>query len=267
MSSSALERTLRNDRMIVLGAVIAVSGLALIYTLAGVGMNMSALEMTRMARPIGQPMTMAAVAVWTPSYAVLMFLMWWIMMIAMMTPSAAPTLLLYAALKRQSPRDGHRAIPLSWVFLTGYLIAWAAFSAIATMMQWSLSTAGILQPGMMTLEGQWLAGIMLILAGIYQFTPLKQACLSYCRSPAEFLSRHNRPGARGALVMGLHHGTYCLGCCWALMVLLFVGGIMNLYWIVGLAAFVAIEKLSPWRGFSKVAGIGLIIWGAWVVIG
>ena len=119
----------------------------------------------------------------------------------------------------------------------------------------------------MTLIDSLPGGMVLIAAGLFQFTPLKQACLSHCQSPARFLTERRRSGHRGAFKMGLEHGIYCLGCCWFLMTLLFVGGIMNLYWIVGLAAFVAFEKLTPYGGpTSKVAGAALTIWGSWVAI-
>lgn len=262
----AVERLARHDRLVVLGAVGLIVLLAGLYTLYGVGMRMTALEMTRMARPIGQPMAMGDAQVWTPAYAVLIFLMWWIMMIAMMTPSAAPMLLLFAAIKRaraerwQAQRD-------SLLFLSGYLLAWAVFSALATALQWGLERAGLSSGPMMTLSSRTLAGGVLIAAGLYQLTTLKSACLNHCKAPARFLTQHRRVGAMGALLMGAHHGAYCLGCCWALMALLFVGGIMNLYWIVGLALFVLAEKLLPDRfDTPRIAGGLLIVFGGVVLI-
>jgi predicted metal-binding membrane protein len=119
----------------------------------------------------------------------------------------------------------------------------------------------------MALIDSWPGGLVLILAGAYQFTPLKAACLDHCRAPAHFLTERRRPGRRGALAMGVEHGVFCLGCCWVLMVLLFVGGIMNLYWIVALAALVALEKLTPWgAALGRAAGAGLALWGIFVVL-
>ncbi|MCT8162052.1 DUF2182 domain-containing protein [Pseudoruegeria sp. SHC-113] len=247
------------------GAAGLAALLAGAYTVFGVGMQMTALEMTRMARPLGEPMAMGPGQGWTAAYALLVFLMWWVMMVAMMIPSAAPTLLLYTALKKRGP-EGARAQALAGVFLLGYLLAWALFSAVATGLQWGLTESGVLNGPMMTLHGKGMAGAILLLAGLYQFTPLKRACLRHCRAPAQFLAQHHRPGAGGALRLGLRHGAYCLGCCWALMALLFVGGIMNLWWIVGLALWVIVEKALPaGERLAQLGGAGLAIWGLWLI--
>lgn len=260
-----VERLAARDRWIVATAVALIVLLTALYTVYGVGMTMSALEMTRMARPIGAPMQMGAPPVWTAGYALLIFLMWWVMMVAMMTPSAAPMLLLFTALKRRGP-EAAQAVPFSLLFLGGYLLAWAGFSAVAAALQWATEAAGLTNGPMMTLGSRGVAGLVLILAGLYQFSGWKAACLRHCRSPAQFLARHSRPGGWGALRTGAHHGVYCLGCCWALMALLFVGGIMNLYWIVGLALFVLVEKLAPdGRRFSRLAGAALIGFGGYLV--
>ncbi|WP_170607125.1 DUF2182 domain-containing protein [Ruegeria arenilitoris] len=261
-----IERLLRHDRYIVLGSVSLVVLAAAWYTITGVGMNMSALEMTRMAGPIGEPMQMGGPPIWTRNYAVLIFLMWWVMMIAMMTPSAAPTVLLYTALKRVG-RDQNAAVWLSFCFLTGYLIAWAGFSLVATGAQWALELVGLADGPMMTIRSKVFAGCVLVSAGAYQLSDLKTACLKHCQSPARFLSKHNRPGAYGALRTGALHGVYCLGCCWALMALLFVGGIMNLYWIAGIALYVALEKLLPRAKWLPIlTGLCLIAAGLWLVL-
>lgn len=257
---------LRQDGWLFLGGLALIQLAAVTYTVAGVGMGMSAIEMTRMAGPPGQPMEMGMghAMAWTVPYAVLIFLMWWIMMIAMMVPSAAPTILLHHGLTRQSDGSpgGGRA---TWAFVAGYLVVWAVFSALATSLQWTLQPLGLIAPGMMSLRGDALAGAVLIVAGLYQFTPLKHACLRQCQAPAVFLSRHWQPGTHGAWAMGLRHGTFCLGCCWALMLLLFVGGVMNLYWIAGLALLVAVEKyLIHGRLSSQIIGVTLVITGAWV---
>lgn len=264
--TGAVEHLARNDRLIVLGAICLIVLLAGLYTIYGAGMQMTALDMTRMARPIGQPMAMGGAQPWTPAYALLIFLMWWIMMIAMMVPSAAPMLLLFTAVKKAGAdtRQAHRD---NFLFLCGYLLAWCLFSALATALQWELELVGLSNGPMMTVSSRALAGGMLIAAGLYQVTPLKQACLSHCRSPANFLTRHKRSGALGALTMGLHHGAYCLGCCWALMILLFVGGVMNLYWIVGLALIVLTEKLLPHaRAFAAITGSLMTGVGGYVLI-
>ena len=227
---------------------------------------MTALEMTAMRGMRDMPGP-GIPGVWSAGYALLVFLMWWVMMIAMMLPSVTSTILLNAALVRHS---GQRAIvsTISGAFLGGYLATWAGFSVIATAFQWALEAAGVVSATMMTLIDTIPGALVLIAAGVYQFTPLKTACLEHCRSPAKFLTERRRPGAVGAFRMGIEHGVYCLGCCWFLMALLFVGGIMNLYWIVGLAAFVALEKLTPWGdGISKAAGIALFVWGGLIILG
>ncbi|MFY0690497.1 MAG: DUF2182 domain-containing protein [Paracoccaceae bacterium] len=276
-----VERVLARDQWVVAGAVGIIVVLAGLYTVWGVGMNMSALDMTRMAGATGQSMemgmgsgmasetgpgmAMAMGADWSWAYAGLIFLMWWIMMVAMMTPSAAPTLLLYTALKRQGS-ERERAVSLSLMFLSGYLLAWAGFSVVATTLQWATEAAGLTSTSMMTLSSRTAAGAVLIVAGLFQFSSLKSACLKHCRSPAHFLAQHRARVAWGAMRIGMHHGTYCLGCCWALMALLFVGGIMNLYWIVGLALYVLAEKLVPYpRAFSQVTGAALLAAGLWVL--
>ncbi len=265
-SIGPVERVMARDTWVVAGSVIAIVLLAGVYTVNGVGMNMSALEMTRMAGPIGEPMLMGRSQPWTIGYALLVFLMWWVMMIAMMTPSAAPTLLLYTALKRHGSERAS-ATKLSLVFLSGYLLIWGGFSLMATGAQWGTQTLGLVNGPMMTLASRPGAGVVLILAGLFQFSALKTACLKQCSSPADFLTRHRRTGGGGALFMGMHHGAYCFGCCWALMALLFVGGIMNLYWIVGLACYVLAEKTLPNpRIFARCAGAVLIMWGLWCIL-
>ena len=266
MLTQVITNILRKDRLCSVLALVAVSIVAWVYTIMGVGMNMSALDMTRMAGPIGDPMTMGPGKTWTMSYAVLVFLMWWVMMIAMMTPSAAPTLLLYTALKRHGSERAS-ATKLSLIFLAGYLLIWGGFSLLAAGAQWGTETLGLVNGPMMTLASRPVAGVVLILAGLFQFSTLKTACLKQCSSHADFLTRHRRTGTGGALLMGMHHGAYCFGCCWALMALLFVGGIMNLYWIVGLAIYVLAEKIVPSpRLFARCTGAVLMVWGLWCIL-
>jgi predicted metal-binding membrane protein len=187
--------------------------------------------------------------------------MWWVMMIAMMLPSAVPFVLIHA---RVAGRAGEPA-SLSGAFLVGYLSNWLAFSVIAAGLQWVLEMTGLMHAAMMWSANRWLSAGLLICAGLYQLTPAKSVCLSHCRSPVHYLSSHWRAGHLGALRMGITHGTYCLGCCWLLMALLFVGGAMNLLWIAGLSIVVLIEKLIPagvW--FSRLLGAALIAAGALV---
>ena len=176
---------------------------------------------------------------WSISMAISMFLMWWLMMIAMMTPSAAPTLLLFHNLKKIGS-EGKKALSYTYLFLFGYLIIWAIFSLIACIIHKFFDTSSITDAAMMQLKSVQFSGILLITAGVYQFTPLKNACLEKCRTPIDFLSSNNRKGAKGSFIMGAHHGLFCLGCCWALMALLFVGGVMNLFWITGLALYLSL---------------------------
>lgn len=267
MSESAgwAERLVRHDKTILIAAICAIFVLTAIYTVSGVGMKMSALEMTRMAGPVGEPMAMASATNWTLGYAFLVFLMWWIMMIAMMTPSAAPVLLLFTTLKRHGSQRA-RATGLSMMFLAGFLLVWMGFSAAATSIQWVAESMKLSNGAMMALGTKPAAGVVLLAAGLYQFSSLKAVCLRHCRSPVHFLTANNRKGYSGALMMGLHHGAYCCGCCWVLMVLLFVGGIMNLYWIVGIAVYVLAEKLMPRpRLFAGITGAVLIAWGLWCI--
>jgi len=180
--------------------------------------------------------------------------MWWLMMVAMMLPSAAPAVVLYARVREQTGPAG--AVVRPWIFVSGYLAVWLLFSLGAAVMQRLLATPA------MTLEDSALKAALLITAGLYQLSPVKNACLRQCRSPARFLHLHWRPGGAGALRLGVLHGAYCVGCCWMLMALLFVGGIMNFAWIAVLAVLVAIEKLvakGEWVG--RAAGAALIGWG------
>lgn len=264
--TSLTEQVLRRDRFLLVALIGLLFLLAGLYTMFGVGMKMTALDMTAMRSMRDMP-GMGTPGVWSLGYALLVFLMWWVMMVAMMLPSVAPTVLLYTALLRHSGK-ATQVPAIAFAFLSGYLITWAGFSVVAATTQWALEAAGIVSATMMTLIDTVPGGLVLIAAGVFQFTPLKAACLEHCRSPAKFLTERRRPGVTGAFRMGVEHGVYCLGCCWFLMALLFVGGIMNLYWIVGLAAFVALEKLTRWGDtLSKVAGIALAAWGAWVIIG
>ncbi len=249
--NATLETVVKHDRLVVVTALIAVIALSWTYLLAGAGMSMAGMAGMAMMTP----------AVWTPGHAVLMFFMWWIMMVAMMLPSAAPMILLFAAINRKQCETGHPHVGTS-IFAAGYLAAWAGFSLVAVILQWGFERTGILSP-MLVGNNVIFGSILLLAAGVYQLTPIKHACLRHCRSPIAFISTHWQRGAHGALRMGLVHGAFCVGCCWFLMGLLFLGGVMNLYWIAGLALFVLFEKTAPaghWLGY--VTGIALLVWGA-----
>jgi predicted metal-binding membrane protein len=248
-----LHALLRRDRAVVLAGLVAVIMLAWAYLILGAGIEMDEMDMGG-----GQIMMMAPP--WTLGYAALIFLMWAIMMVAMMLPSAAPTILLVTALGRD------RIAPVAVPFAFGYLLVWIGFSLAATALQFGLDRGGVLSETMATSSAA-LAGIVLIVAGAYQWTPLKQACLRHCRSPLAFLLGRWRQGAWGAVTNGMRHGLFCLGCCWMLMVLLFVGGLMNLLWVGALALLVLIEKTLPWGGrTSRATGAALVVWGVVMLV-
>jgi predicted metal-binding membrane protein len=247
-----LSRLLGGSRAIVASALALIVALAWVYLLTGAGTGMNPFAMTAWLPPF-EPGNGAST--WTPAYAVLMVLMWWVMMIAMMLPSATPFILIHARVAERAKQ----APTASFVFLAGYLLIWFAFSLAAAFVQWSLEASGLLDAAMMWPANRWLSAALLAAAGLYQLTPAKGVCLSHCRSPVHYLSAHWRTGHAGALRMGLSHGAYCLGCCWLLMALLFVGGAMNLLWIAGLSIVVLIEKLlpaGPW--FGRLLGVLLL---------
>ena len=262
MEAGSLEAVLRRDRMVLVAGLVVVLGMAWGWLVTGAGMEMSAVEMTAMA---GMDGWLMRPAVWTLAYAVLIFAMWWVMMVAMMLPSAAPMLLLFARVNRKDKEAGAPLVPIA-LFAAGYLLVWGGFCAVATALQWGLELARLLSPMLVT-TNKWLGAGILIAAGLSQFTPLKAICLRHCRTPLGFLLGSWRSGRLGALRMGLEHGAFCLGCCWFLMALLFFGGVMNLYWIAGLAVFVLLEKTIPlghWLG--RVAGVVLVAWGGALAI-
>jgi len=258
------ENVLRRDRSVVLaglGAIILLSWAYLGY-LAWDMANMMKISDVNM----GMKMAMPAIQPWGPVDYLLMFIMWSVMMFAMMTPSAAPMILTYTKIARQQ-KTTIKPVLGTAVFYFGYLLVWMAFSAAATLAQGGLHAATLLSPLMET-TSPVIGGIILIAAGVFQFTPLKYACLSHCRTPMGYFMTEWREGKLGALVMGLRHGVYCVGCCWLIMALLFVAGVMNLFWIAVIAAYVLAEKLLP--GGHKVSwGIGALMsgWGIWMIMG
>ncbi len=202
---------------------------------------------------------------WGGTHFLLLWLMWAVMMAAMMLPSAAPTLLLYRGAARVQGPASPAATRVFWL-AGGYLVVWAAFSIVATLLQWLLATSGLLTR-MMEPASAFMSAALLAVAGVYQLTPLKQACLRACRSPLSFLMGNTRPGGIGTFRLGITHGVYCLGCCWALMLLLFAGGVMSLPVILGLTAWVLVEKLLPLgERSSYVSGVVLLATAAWVLL-
>jgi predicted metal-binding membrane protein len=257
-----LESILRRDRTIVGGALAGMVLLSWSYVLVGAGTGMPALRMSGLPTAMGMssPIAVLQPMPWTVGYALVIFVMWWLMMLAMMLPSAAPMILLFAALTRQRREAGAPFVGTG-LFGCGYLAVWGGFSVLAVTLQWQLDGIALLSPMMLT-SSMALGALLLIGAGVWQFTPLKHACLRQCRSPAEFLTHHWRKGRAGAFHMGIRHGAYCLGCCWMMMMLLFYGGIMNIYWIAGLSMLVLVERIAPLRHWvANLIGVALICWG------
>lgn len=215
-----------------------------------------------MSQPLAQ-LAMPGSSDWSAASVLAIWAMWALMMAAMMLPSALPMILTFT---RLCERSGERARGLG--FVAAYLLVWLAFSVAATAAQWAFQAMGWVDP-MIVSTSAWLTALLLFIAGAYQFSPLKKACLSRCRTPMGFLIGEWRPGARGAFVMGVRHGLFCVGCCWALMALLFVGGVMNLAWVAALALAVAVEKLLPaGQRLASLLGLGLIAAGIfkWLVL-
>ena len=258
MSSEVTETLLRRDRIVVL------SGLALIVALSWAYVASLASDIQNM--DTGMEMAMPQMQAWGATDFALTFVMWAVMMVAMMTPSAAPMILMFAGVNRRRWEQQVPYVPTS-VFLLGYLVVWAAFSVLATAAQWGLHGASLLSP-MLASTTPVLGGVLLLVAGIYQWTPLKHACLSKCRSPLGFVLNEWREGRWGAFLMGLKHGSYCTGCCWSLMALLFVAGVMNLLWVAAIAGFILLEKMAPaGQQMGQAAGVLLAGWGALLVAG
>jgi predicted metal-binding membrane protein len=255
----ALERLIRRDRAVIALGLAAIALLAWAYLVRmASGMHAAAMD-----AEIHAAMGMPGMRIWGAMDLVMLFLMWEVMMIAMMLPSAAPLILMVVGTYR---RRGPGARGMTTAFVTGYLVAWTAFSAAAALMQTALHQAALLSPGMAS-RSPVLAGGIFLIAGTCQWLPLKNACLTRCRSPLDFLSREWKEGPAGALSMGLRHGLFCVGCCWALMALLFVAGVMNLVWVAAIAGFVLVEKLMRHGAAAgRVTGIVFFVWGAYVLI-
>ena len=257
----AITALAKRDRLIIGAAIAFIAAVAWVYTVY----EARRMDVTGTCACLGMKMGGPDLASWSASSLLPLFLMWAVMMIAMMLPSAAPMLLTFAAVARNRQRADRPYVPVS-VFAAGYVAVWLAFSVAAALGQWLLHRAALLSPTMVS-SSALLAGLLLLAAGIFQFTPLKRTCLTRCRAPLEFIMTRWREGRRGAFGMGVEHGAFCAGCCWALMALLFVLGVMNVIWIAVLTILVALEKMLPRaRWLSAVSGIALIGWGAWVML-
>ncbi|MGF6176049.1 DUF2182 domain-containing protein [Ensifer sp. 4252] len=286
MTDTALETLLRRDRLIVVVSLLVLTGITWLYTLwlaagmdatavmpasadgmsADMAMDMGAGDGMEVDRSPGAMASMADVAFrpWSASTFAYALVMWAVMMVGMMTPSATPMILLYARVGRQAALED-RPFAATGFFAGGYLSAWILFALVATLGQWLLEAALMLTPMLMS-ASRMLSGIILISVGLFQWTPLKDACLRQCQAPLLFIQNHGgfRRGARGAYRLGFRHGLYCVGCCWALMALLFIGGVMNVLWIAAIAVFVLAEKVLPGgRLLSRAAGVVLVMAGLW----
>jgi predicted metal-binding membrane protein len=258
MAAELIEGILRRDRAVIAAALGALALLCWAYLLwfAASPAAVPADSMAAMA---------PGIAHWSPSDFLLMLLMWWVMMVGMMTPAAAPMILIHARVARQAKERGTPFAPTAW-FALGYFLTWLGFALAATALQWALESLLVLTAMTASVTPR-VGGALLIAAGLYQWTPLKNACLAYCQSPMSFIQRYGFRGEPGAAVrLGLRHGAYCIGCCWALMILLFVGGVMNLLWIAAIAALVLAEKLIAARFIQRASGLALVVAGAalWV---
>lgn len=251
-----LEAVLRRDRAIVLAGLAAVTAIAWAY-LVYLVREMGAMDMAH-------DMVMPQMHSWGAIELLLLFVMWTVMMVAMMVPSVAPLVLMFARANRR--KGSGRGVGSAGTLLFGYLLAWMGFSVLATLAQWMLHSAALLSPMMVT-TSSILGGLLLVAAGTFQFTPLKRACLVRCRSPLSFLMLNWQEGHWGAFVMGLKHGAYCVGCCWMLMASLFVTGVMNLLWVGAIAVFVLVEKIAS-KGdlIGRIAGLALIVAGIVLIV-
>jgi predicted metal-binding membrane protein len=196
----------------------------------------------------------------------LVLLMWWVMMLAMMLPSAAPAILLYERVQERAvDQDAAAAIGPAMVFASGYLLCWLLFAIAAATIELQLEAGALIEPERLGIRDPRAIGVILLAAGLYQLSPLKAVCLRHCRAPASFFARHWRPGWTGALRLGVRHGLFCVACCWALMLLLFAGGVMNLAWVAVLTVFVLVEKLLP-HGQIVARISGVLLAGAGVAL-
>ena len=260
------EAVLRRDRYVIAASLLILAALSWAY-MAYLAWHMRVMG-DGISMDVIKDVVMTQIMSWSIVDFVMTLLMWVVMMVAMMVPSAAPMVLLFATVNRRRKEQQRPFVP-TWVFLAGFLGVWWGFALLATLAQWGLHQGALLS-SMMGGVSPVLGGVILIAAGIFQWTPLKHVCLNHCRSPLDHLMAHWRNGSRGALVMGVEHGMFCLGCCCFLMGLMFVAGVMNLVWMAGIAAYILLEKLIPQRTWGNVVtwtvGIGMVIWGARMVL-
>ena len=256
----ALSAVVRRDRLVI-GVALAFTGaVAWWYTIY----EARRMNLTGVCECLGMKMGGPELGAWSAASLLPLFLMWAVMMLAMMLPSAAPMILTFASVARNRRRADRPYVPVT-VFAAGYVVIWCVFSAIIAVAQWLLHRAAVLSPEMASASALF-AGVLLLVAGVFQFTPLKKRCLTHCRAPLEFIMTRWREGRRGAFGMGIEHGAFCAGCCWALMALLFVLGVMNILWIAVLTMVVALEKMFPRaRWLSTATGLLLLGWGSWVI--
>jgi predicted metal-binding membrane protein len=261
MPAYIMETILKRDRLVVVAALAATTLLAWGYMIR----EARAMNLTGACCCAGMSMSSPDINPWSAATLLPLFLMWAEMMVAMMLPSATPMILTFAKVQRNR-REQERPFAVTGIFALGYLTMWTGFSALAAVMQWALHAKALLSP-MMVGTSSVLGGALLIAAGVFQWTPMKNKCLANCCSPLNFLTTGWCEGGRGAFTMGLKHGAQCLGCCWFLMLLLFVAGVMNLWWIAALTVLVLIEKIAP-RGLfiGKIAGVLFVAWGGWMII-
>lgn len=258
----ALPALLKRDRVIIGVGIALAAAAAWGYTYY----EARRMNATGVCHCAGMKMGGPDLASWSAGSLLPLFIMWAVMMLAMMLPSAAPMLLTFAAVSRNRRRADRPYVPVA-VFASGYLAIWCGFSLLAAVSQWLLHRWAVLSPAMAS-SSVLFAGSLLLVAGIFQFTPLKRSCLTRCRAPLDFIMTRWREGWRGAFGMGVEHGAFCAGCCWALMALLFVLGVMNILWIAVLTIVVALEKLLPRaKWLSASSGAALILWGIWVLAG
>lgn len=252
----------RRDRLLIGLALGLSAGAAWIYT----AYEARRMDVSGVCACLGMKMGGPELQAWPATTLLPLFFMWTVMMVAMMLPSAAPMILTFAAVARKR-RAAARACAGAAVFAAGYVVVWSVFSLAAAVAQWFLHRAALLSPGMASNSAVF-GGALVLAAGLFQFTPWKRACLVRCQGPLEFIMSGWREGRAGAFAMGLRHGAYCAGCCWALMALLFVLGVMNVLWIAALTLLVAAEKMMPrLRWLRPLTGLLLTGWGFWILSG
>jgi predicted metal-binding membrane protein len=247
----------RQDRILVIVLLLLVAGLAWAFTVE------QAMLMDEMEAAMWRDMNMSMNGMepdWTPLNVLLLIAMWSAMMAAMMVPAASPMTMAFATINRRRRERNAPHVPTA-VFLLGYLLIWVGFAVAATGLQWLLQQTGLLTTMMQSASYYW-SGALFLAAGLYQFSPLKLSCLTYCRSPQSFILGEWRDGLLGAVIMGLRHGLFCLGCCAGLMLLLFAVAVMDLRWVTGLTVLVTAEKLLPAPAVWRLAiGAGLLAAG------